>query len=212
MALGRKMLAAMGIEAGVIDQIIEAHSETVNALQGQIGNAEAEAEKARVEAEKYKAEAAKAAELEKKARAAEREAETAKQNGAEYERLKKEFEEYKAGQEKAAADARKEATFREWLKGMGVSDKGISMIMKWQGVDGVELDDDGKIANAKDLRKSVKEDWGEFIVKQSTEGADTPNPPNNTGGPTKTKEEILNIKDTSERQRAMAENHELFGF
>ena len=36
--------------------------------------------------------------------------------------------------------------------------------------------------------------------------------PLQTGKPSKTKEEIFAIKDTDERQKAIAENHELFGF
>ena len=36
--------------------------------------------------------------------------------------------------------------------------------------------------------------------------------PPQTGKVTKTKEEIYAIKDTAQRQKAIAENHELFGF
>ena len=45
MALTRKMLKAMGIEDEKIDQIIEAHSETVDALKEQRDQYKADAEK-----------------------------------------------------------------------------------------------------------------------------------------------------------------------
>ena len=45
----------------------------------------------------------------------------------------------------------------------------------------------------------------------SEKGAKVDNPPK-TGKATKTKEEIMAIKDTAERQAAIAENHEAFGF
>ena len=55
MALTRKFLASKGIEADVIDEIIEAHTETVNGLKDRID-----------EAEKYKAQADKVPDLEKR--------------------------------------------------------------------------------------------------------------------------------------------------
>ena len=45
MALTRKMLKAMGLEESVIDSIIDAHSETVEALKKQRDDAQAEAGK-----------------------------------------------------------------------------------------------------------------------------------------------------------------------
>ena len=42
-------------------------------------------------------------------------------------------------------------------------------------------------------------------------GADVAKPPQ-TGKATKTKDEIMAIEDDNERQAAIAENHELFGF
>ena len=202
--LTRKMLSAMGIEAEKIDQIIEGHTETVNGLRDDL-------EKAKADTEKYKAEASKVKELEKKIEELEADAETAKDSSAKYEELKTEFEDYKAEVAKKEADAVKTEKFRELLKDIGLSDKGISMALKWQGVDGVELSEDGKIANAKDLRKSAKEDWAEYIVSEHEEGADTPTPPE-TGGKKMSKADIMAIKDRNERQKAISENLEVFGY
>lgn len=45
MALSRKFLSAMGIEDDKIDQIIEAHTDTVNGLKDEIEKYKADAEK-----------------------------------------------------------------------------------------------------------------------------------------------------------------------
>ena len=195
----------MGLEPEKISQIIEAHTETITGLQDDL-------DKAKAEAEKYKAEADKLAEVQKELETAQKEAETAKNRSAEYEKLKKEFEDYKTEQAKKEQDALKAEKFRELLKDIGLSEKGIQMALKWQGVDGVEVDEDGKITNAKELRKSVKEDWAEYITKQEEDGADTPTPPAGTGAGKMTREDIMKIKDPVERQKAISENMNAFGY
>lgn len=202
MALGRKMLKAMGIEDEKIEQIIEAHTETVEALKEERDNYKADAEKLpgmKKELEDLKA--------------------NAEQNDGKnpwkvkYEALKEEHEAYKADVEKKATKAVKEDAYRDLLKKAGVNEKHIAKVLKVSGdiVDGIELDKDGKIKDEDKLTGSIKEEWGDFIItSQGTQGANTSTPPANTGGK-KTKDEILAIKDTTERQKAMAENHELFG-
>lgn len=206
MGLTRKSLSAMEIDADKIDRIIELHTGVTNALNEQLDAANATVEK-------YKAEAAKLKEVQKELDdlKAQVEADAKEREGKDYDKLKQEFEDYKAEQEKKAANEEKKGLFTELLKDMNVSENGIAQILKWQGVDGVEVED-GKIANAKDLRKSVKEDWGDYITTTETKGADVAQPPANTGGTGKTREEIFAIKDYSKRQEAIAQNHELFGF
>jgi hypothetical protein len=203
--LTRKMLSAMEIDADKVGQIIEGHMETVGGLQQEI-------DKAVAEAEKYKSEASKAAELEKEVETLRKDVEKAKHSQDEYTRLKEEFDNYKAEQEKKEKDAVKTEKFRELLTDIGLSEKGIQMALKWQGVDGVELDEDGKITNAKDLKKSAKEDWAEYITRTEEQGVETHNPPDNRGGAKMTIEQIDAIEDATERQKAMLENHQLFGF
>ena len=212
MALRRKDLSAMGLEPHQIDAIIDGHSETVNALQDRISELENKLEKADKNAETLKETQKELKSLKDKV-----EAEAKEREGKDYDELKKEFDEYKAEQEKKAAEAVKKTAFESLLKDMKVSDKGVEMIMKWQGVNGVELDDDGKITNAKDLRKSIKDDWADYIEQEAQKGADTDNPPGDTGNKGgkyggMTKKEIMEIKNDTERQAAIAENHELFGF
>jgi hypothetical protein len=59
--------------------------------------------------------------------------------------------------------------------------------------------------------EGIKDEWADFITTQGTVGASTSTPPTNNGGTTMTRDEILAIKDTSARQQAIAEHHELFG-
>ena len=78
-------------------------------------------------------------------------------------------------------------------------------------LDKIELDTEGKIKDNDHHKQAIKEEWADFIPKESEKGADTAKPPANTGGAGKTKEEIMAIKDRGERQKAIAENPKLFG-
>ena len=77
--------------------------------------------------------------------------------------------------------------------------------------DNLELDKNGKLKNENDINKSIQEEWDTFITTTKVSGIDVKTPPT-TSSSSLTKEEILNIKDTSKRQKAIEENHELFGF
>lgn len=193
MALTRKMLSAMGIEADKIEQIIEAHTETITGVRG-------DADKYRETADKLKSVQTELDDL-KKATA-----------GKDYDALKKEYEDFKAEVAEKETKAAKEKAYREALKDANLNEKGIEKALKYANWSGLELDEDGKLKEAKAHIKEAKEEWAEYVVKGGTQGAQTPNPPANTGGNGKTKDEIMKIADTAERQKAIAENHELFGF
>lgn len=204
MALSRKFLKALGIEDEKIDQIIDAHSETVNALKDEMADYKAKADGAdstKKELDKLKAEIKEAEE----------------KNGKDpykvkYEAIKEDFENYKKDVEAKATKANKEKLYTELLKEAGVADKRIAAILRVSDLDKIEVDTDGKLKDSKELTKSIKEEWADFITKTESKGAETATPPGSTGGKTMTKDDIMKIKDASERQKAIAENHELFGF
>lgn len=129
----------------------------------------------------------------------------------EYKDLKKKFEDYKAEQAKKESRTAKETAYRALLKAAGVSEKRMDTILRCSDVDGVELNEKGEIADAKDRLKSIKDEWADFIETVEVRGAVTPDPPANISGPKTTVEEIDKIKDTEARQNAMAQNLELFG-
>lgn len=204
MALTRKFLTALGIEADKVDEIINAHTETVDALKE-------ERDKYKVNAEALPAVQQELAELKE---ATEKAGASGNAYQVKYEAIKEEYEQYKADVEAKATRASKESAYRALLKEAGISEKRMDAVLKVSGdeIDKLDLDADGKAKNAKDLVKSIAEEWSDFVVKESTQGANTSTPPGSSGGATMTKDDILKIKDTSERQKAMAENHELFGF
>lgn len=208
MALTRKFLSAMGIDDAKIDEIISAHTETVNALKE--------------ERDSYKADAQKLSSVQK-------ELDMAKESMAngdkspykvkydakveELDELKKEFENYKADAKKKEDHAKKMDAYRQLLKEAGVSERRIDAIMKISDVDVVEFDKDDKVKDADKLTESIKSEWSDFIVTQSEQGANTSKPPQNNGGNKMTRADIYKkdengryVLSSSERQKALMEN------
>lgn len=197
MSLTHKALSAMGIEPEKIEQILEMHRETIDSIK-------ADKDKAIEESKKYKEDADKVADLEKQIT-------KLKEKSEKYDSLKKEYDDYKGEVTAKETKAEKTKAYREMLKEIGISEKRLDTVLKVADIDSIELED-GKIKGVAELKNKAKDEWSDFIVSESKAGAQTPTPPNNTGGSPKTKKEIMAIKDYDERQKAIAENHELFGF
>lgn len=195
MALSRRMLKGMSLTDEQIDTIIEAHTETTDALKK--------------ERDSYKADAAKLP-------AIQQELDDLKSKGDDgfekkYNDLKAEYDQYKQEQADRANKAAIESAYKALLKEAGVSDKRVASILRVTDLSGAKLDKDGKLKDSDKMVESIKAEWSDFIQTADVKGADTKTPPKSTGG-NMTKEDILKIKDTTERQQAIAENHELFGF
>lgn len=201
MALTRKMLKAMGIDDEKIDQIIEAHTETVDALKD--------------ERDKYRESAEKLPEVQKKLDKLEQDAE--KNSSGEdsyrvkYDALKEDFDKYKGEITAKETKGAKEKAFKALLKKIGISEKRIDSVVKVTNLDDIKLDKGGNIIDADALEKSKREEWADFIVTEGEKKAAPETPPTNGGKTPMTREAIMKIKDTSERQAAIAENLELFG-
>ena len=198
MALSRKFLAALSIEEDKIDEIIKAHSDTVEALKE--------------ERDQFKEKAEKYDKTQKDLDAANQKIDELSKDDAykiKYEALKEDFDEYKKGIETEKSNTNKTAAYKNLLKEIGISEKRIDAVAKLVELDKIKLDKDGKIEGSEDLKKSLAEEWSDFIVKDGKEGAGTSTPPAGTGSK-KSKEEIMAIRDTAERQAAMLENKELF--
>lgn len=197
MSLTRKFLSAMGIEDDKVDEIIAAHTDTVNALKEQ--------------RDKYKEDAEKLPAVQKKLDELEAQGDKEDPYKEKYEKLQVEFDTFKEGVENEKIKAKKNKAYRELIKKAGVSEKRIDAIMKVTNIDNVELDEKGEIKDADKIIESIKKEWSDFIVTETQKGADTTTPPASTGGTTMTKEEIRSIKDPQARQKAMMENPSLFG-
>ena len=195
MSLTRKMLKAMGIEEEKIDQIIEAHTETVDGFKDKLNDYKDKAEK--YDSVKKELDDLKDGDNDWQKK---------------YEKEHSDFEAYKTDVTAKETKRTKEHAYRELLRGAGVSEKRLDAILKVTNLDSVELDKDGKIKDADKHTETVKTEWADFVETTSTQGADTANPPANTGkGTTKTKEEIMAIKDGAVRRAEMAANPQLFG-
>ena len=200
MSLTRKMLKAMGIEEEKIDQIIEAHSETVDSLKA--------------DRDSYKEDAEKLKDVQK-------ELDDLKAKGDDgwkekHDALKAEFDQYKNDVQAKETKAAKEAAYRAILKDANLSEKGIEKAIKYAEWDKIELDENGKLKGANDHIKAVREEWAEYVTTTTTTGAKTSTPPANNGGAKLTKAEIYARDEhgryklsTAERQKALAENPEL---
>lgn len=198
MALTRKMLKAMGIEDEKIDQIIEAHTETVDALKEQ--------------RDQYKTDAEKLPEVQKQLDTANEQLESTGKDSwkVKYDALKEDFDAYKADQTAKETRTAKESAYRELLKAAGIPEKRLAAVLKVSDVDTVELDKDGKIKDADKLTESIKSEWADFIPTTVEKGAPTPTPPSTTGGQTMTRDQIMQIQDRAERRAAIAANMNLF--
>lgn len=205
MALTRKFLSALGIEADKIDEIINAHSETVDALKKERDNFKAEAEansEAKASAEKLQKQVD---ELNKQIDANGKDAYKVK-----YEAIKEEFDDYKKTIKAEKTKADKTELYKKLLKESGVAEKRIDAVLRVSDIDSLKIGEDGNLDGVDDLKKKITEEWSDFIEKSNVQGANTPTPPAGNGSTSKTKEEIMAIKDTVERQKAMLENKQLF--
>lgn len=187
MALTRKMLEAMGIEGDKVELIITAHTETVDALKEQRDTYKAEAEKVpglQTELDSFK-------------------------NGDDY---KEKYETLKAQVDGAKAQADKEKAAREYFQSKGITDeKSLKYSMKTARPEIAELViENGKIKDASSLDGLIADELSGFVSTVEVEGTRTPNPAG-IGGKAVTKESIMAIKDTAERQNAMLEHADLFG-
>lgn len=166
MALTRKMLKALEIEGDKADQIIEAHTDTVDGLKEQLAT--------------YKADAEKLAAVQKELDDAQQALKAAKDDGwkDKHDALKKEFEGYKAEITAKETKASKEKAARAYYESKGITGKALDIAMRGSGaeVDALELED-GKIRDAKALDALISGDFSGLVGKITTEGVKTATPP-----------------------------------
>lgn len=194
MALTRKLLKGMGLSEEQIDSIIDAHTDSLEGLQNKVKALETEA--------------AEAKDLKKQLE----DQKGGKDWKAEHDKVKKELDDYRAEQQGKELSAKKRAAYKTLLEQEKIDPKRIDTVLKADRdrIEGIELDGD-TVKDADKLVEGIKADWGDFVVTQVKKGVNNAKPPK-TGGGTMSKEDIMAIKDTAERQAAIAQNHELFGF
>ena len=197
MALTRKLLKGLGIDGDNLETIIEAHTDSVEAVKT---NMQTKIDDLTNELNDLKAKGDNG--LQQKY----------DEQVTKYNTLKQEFDDYKADVANKETLAKKKSAYEAIAKDSGLSEKGIEKALKYADYESIELDDDGKIKDAKNHIKSLKEEWSEYVVKEEVKGANTPTPPNNVGGRKyNSREEIAKIQDMGERRKVMAQNLDLYG-
>ena len=190
MALTRKMLTAMGIEAEKIDQIIEAHTESTEALKAKVEEAEEKAEGLRAEASKVPAlekqiEDMKSADEsgEWKSKYEEAKADAERIQGdldklkGEKATLEGEFESYKQGVESERANAEKLELYKGLLREIGLDEKRVDKAARLKDMGELDVED-GALKDREELKKAEAEEWAEFIPQPTGKhGQNVPNPP-----------------------------------
>ena len=193
MAFSRQLIKSIlgeGATDEKVQSIIDAHLEVVNPIKEERDN--------------LKEKAGKADDLQK-------EIDKLKAEGGDLAKVRDEYAAYKKQVEERENAAAVKSAYRKLLTEEKVSEKRLDSILKLTDFSKMKLDKDGNLEDADKLKESIKTEWSDFIVSTSEKGAAVENPPQ-TGKTKMTKEQILAIKDTSERQKAIAENHEVFGF
>lgn len=201
MALTRRMLKALSIEDEKIDQIIEAHSETVDGLKDKLKAAEEKSNKLDdVQKELDDLKANKGDDYK-----------------AKYEAEKKAFAEYKADQTAKETKAAKEAAVKAYFENKSITGANLAIAMRGarDEIAGIELDGTS-IKDTSALDALVSGEFAGLVVTTTKQGAATATPPTNTGGSKLTRADIFKrddkgryIMSTADRQKALAENPEL---
>lgn len=195
MALTRKLLKGMGLADEQIDTIIEAHTETVNGLKQQ--------------AEKYQADAEKLTDVQK-------ELDGLKAKGDDgwkdkHDKVKKDFDDYKAEIARKETAAAKEKAVRAYYEGKKITGDNLELAMRGSRDEIAALElDNGKIKDTSSLDALVSGTFARLVSTTNTQGVKTPTPAVNGGSSYASKDEIMKIKDTTERQAAIAANIHLF--
>lgn len=194
MALKRTFLKGLGLNDEQIEAVIEAHAETVDGLKADVNKYKGDAEKLpNVQRELDELKATNSGDWQKKA--------------SDWE---KKYNDLVADNKTKETRAAKEKAFREILKDANLNEKGVAKAIKYADWDSMELDEEGALKNAKEHIKTAKEEWSEYVVSVKKKGADTGDPPGNSGGSVKTKEEIYKMENgryvlsASERQAELA--------
>lgn len=193
MALTRKMLKAMGIEDEKTEQIIEAHTETVDALK-------AERDEARVAA-------ADAEQLRR--RLEEAEAGSGEDYRAALEAERAAFAAYKAEREGADAEAQRRALFRTQLEELGIVGKRADAVARAADLSAFEVEG-GAFKDAAAVQEAIRADWGDLVPVSVAKGAEVPRPPVPGGPSAVTPEQFakMGLRERNELYRSDREAYE----
>lgn len=163
MSLTRKFLKALGLEADVIDQIIEAHTESQDAIKAERDKAQQSVQQmAEVQAKLEKANS-RIAELEKA--------------GGDAAKVQADFDAYKAKVTAKETARTKETVLDQLMDDSGITNRASvrKLIRQTFDLEKIELDEKGAAKNHDALVDGIKADFADFVGKPGSD----PLPPNN---------------------------------
>ena len=195
MALTRKLLKGMGLTDEQVDTIIEAHTDTVDGLKADVS--------------RYKSDAEKLPGVQKQLD----DLKAAGDGGykEKYEKEHSDFEAFKSDITAKETKAAKEKAVRAYFESKNITGANLDLAMRGCGTEMAALEMDGeKIKDTKSLDALLTGTYKGLISTTKTKGANPATPPGNTGAGAMTKDQIMAIKDRSERRAAIAANLNLF--
>lgn len=161
MALTRKMLKAMGVDDDKIEQIIEAHTESTDALKE-------ENKGLKKKAEDYDAVKKELDELKAKPTDDWKE---------KHDAIKKEFEDYKEEQTRNETLKTKKSALKSLAENTGIKDPAIlELILLKADYDKLELDGEN-VKDSETLANAFKTDYAAYVEADGKSGARVDNPP-----------------------------------
>lgn len=192
MAFTRKLLKAMGLTDEQVDSVMDAHVDVVNGLKEESG--------------RYKTDADKLADVQKELDALKATGDYKSRYDAEHAA----FEAYKAEQTEKQQNAVKVKAVREALKQAGVNRPEFLDLLEGK-VDLKTVELDGEKVKDSAFADTLKTAFPGCFGTVQTTGAEKLTPPTGGAKTAMTKEQIMQIKDASERQQAIADNMAAFG-
>lgn len=204
MALPKKQLKEKLQEWGVseeniqkaVEYILDGNSSSLDALREQM--------------DEYKARADKADELTRERDKYKADYEALQKTSGDAAKVQADFDAYKKQIETDKANAGKKALVKKALEAAGANPAAIDLMLGTVDLSAVELDGE-KLKDEKAVLKPIKEAHAGLFGTIQKRGTDPLSPLGGSGGAAKTKDEIMKIKDATERQRAIAENIAAFG-
>lgn len=199
MSFSRSFLKASGLSDEQITAVMEEHNAVVDALKQQRDG--------------YKADAEKLSDVQKQLD----DLKGGEDYQAKYDAEHKAFEDYKEQVKAEAELGSKKDAYRKLLAEEKISDKRYDAVIRLTDFGKMKLDKDGNLANADELRKAIRDEWGEYIVTTRTEHENVATPPKGQGNGMLSRDDIFKrdengryVHTTEERQKLIAENPQAF--
>lgn len=165
MAMTRKFLKALGIEDDKIDQIIEAHTDTISALKD--------------ERDTYKADAESLPSVAKERDKLQKDIDDLKAKAPDAAKVQAEFDAYKQQVEAEKANASKAVAVEAALKAAGANETAVKLMLKEIDLSTVELDGN-TVRNADKVIEPIKTAYAGLFGTQQRQGVPPATPPKGT--------------------------------